>query len=168
MENKKHQSVVGIIFSEDRSEVLLIKRRDVPVWVLPGGGLEPFESAEEGVVRELYEETGLVVKVKRKVGEYLPINKLAHFTHFFECEKIQGFLQEGEETKDIAFFPVANLPKLIPPPYPEWIQEAFLKTAFIKRELTSVNYKNFFKFLCFHPILVGRFVLQKIGKPFNS
>ncbi len=165
---KRAESVAGVIFSHDRKEVLLIKRRDVPVWVLPGGGMELKESPEEGVIREVLEETGLSVKIKRKVGEYLPLNKLAYFTHLYECEIIKGSLQTGEETREIQFFSLENLPKYLPPPYLEWIEEAFLEKAFIKRPLYSVNYKNFFKFLCLHPILVGRFLLQRMGRPFNS
>jgi ADP-ribose pyrophosphatase YjhB (NUDIX family) len=49
------------------TEVLLVRASassDVPgTWWLPGGGLEPGESAEHAVVREVQEETGLVVRV---------------------------------------------------------------------------------------------------------
>jgi 8-oxo-dGTP diphosphatase len=34
-------------------------------WTLPGGGIEPGESAEQTVVREIEEETGLRVEVVR-------------------------------------------------------------------------------------------------------
>ncbi len=37
----ERQAVYGIVFNQTRSEVLLIKRMDIPVWVLPGGGLDP-------------------------------------------------------------------------------------------------------------------------------
>jgi ADP-ribose pyrophosphatase YjhB (NUDIX family) len=51
------------------SQVLLIQHREHAsgrsYWLLPGGGKEDGESAEEGVVREMREETGLEVKVER-------------------------------------------------------------------------------------------------------
>ena len=66
----QEESVNGIIFSEDRSEILLIKRRDVPVWVLPGGGIDKEETPDEAILREMEEETGYKVKLSRKIGEY--------------------------------------------------------------------------------------------------
>ena len=48
----------ALIFKDKRSQVLMIKRRDVPLWVLPGGSIDANESPEEAVVREVLEETG--------------------------------------------------------------------------------------------------------------
>ena len=53
---EEKQAVYGIVFNNDKTEVLLIKRRDIPVWVLPGGGLDQGESPETGAVREVLEE----------------------------------------------------------------------------------------------------------------
>jgi 8-oxo-dGTP pyrophosphatase MutT (NUDIX family) len=45
---KKHESVACILFNN--SKILLIKRRDIPVWVLPGGGIDQGESPETAAV----------------------------------------------------------------------------------------------------------------------
>ncbi|HEU63792.1 MAG TPA: NUDIX domain-containing protein [Chlamydiae bacterium] len=167
--NKKDESVISCIFSEDRKKVLLIKRRDVPVWTLPGGGVEDNETIEEAITREILEETGFQTKIKKKVGEYSPINKLAKFTHLFESEIVSGKPTLSDETKDIKKFDVDYLPKLLPPPYPEWIEDSLKdEKNLIKRKLNSVNYFTLIKNLILHPILVSRFLLAKIGLRINS
>jgi ADP-ribose pyrophosphatase YjhB (NUDIX family) len=58
--------VGAIIFRRDR--VLLVERGKSPLkgyWSLPGGAVETGERLEEGVRREVLEETGLVVKPVR-------------------------------------------------------------------------------------------------------
>jgi len=166
---KKDQSAIGIIFSSDRKKVLLVKRRDVPVWVLPGGGIEKNESSETAIKREVLEETGYTTQVIKKVGEYIPINKLAKFTHLYECSIISGKAKTSDETKGVNFFDLNNLPKLIPPPYPEWISDAYQnKKEIVRKKLTSVNYFNLIKNFFLHPILVVRFILSKIGLTINT
>lgn len=161
------QSVAGIIFSPDRSSVLLIKRRDVPIWVLPGGGIDQGESSEEAAKREILEETGFTVKAERLVGNYLPLNRLSKQTHLYECTIIKGSATTSSETAGVRFFPLSQLP-LMPPPYPEWIKDAHVKNAPIERTLTSVNYRTLLKYLLQHPILVARFVLARLGMTINT
>ena len=55
--------VGAVIFDEGR--VLLVQRGHAPMqgeWSLPGGALEVGETLEEGVRREVLEETGLIVE----------------------------------------------------------------------------------------------------------
>ncbi|MBU6383395.1 MAG: NUDIX domain-containing protein [Verrucomicrobia bacterium] len=160
------QSVAGALFSKDRKSILLIRRRDVPIWVLPGGGIDPGESPETAVVREMEEETGFTVQMERLVGDYIPINRLAKRTHLFECRVLQGEPKITEETSGIQFFPLSALPPL-PPPYAEWIADAHIIRPPVTKELRSVNYFALVKNLALHPILVIRFLLSRIGLPCN-
>jgi 8-oxo-dGTP pyrophosphatase MutT (NUDIX family) len=58
------------IFDESRQRVLLMQRDDNGLWCLPSGGMDPGESVTETIVREVEEETGLVVEVVGLVGVY--------------------------------------------------------------------------------------------------
>src|ERR1051326_7603255 len=55
------------LIQDDAGRILLVEhtyRRDVP-WGLPGGWLKRAESPERGLAREVYEETGLRIRVDR-------------------------------------------------------------------------------------------------------
>lgn len=161
------KSVAGAIFSPDRNKILLIKRRDVPVWVLPGGGIDPNETPERAVVREIREETGFTVQIDRLVGDYIPVNRLSKRTHLFECSILEGTALITSETSGIQFFPLTSLPPL-PPPYPDWIADALQIAPPVKKKLVSVNYFSLTKNFILHPILVIRFILSRIGLTINS
>jgi 8-oxo-dGTP diphosphatase len=159
----RNEAVYGVVFNDDKTEVLLVMRRDIPVWVLPGGGLDQEESPEEGAVREVLEETGFTSKIVRRVAEYLPVNRMTKFSHFFECRITGGSMQTGAETKDVRFFPLNALPDL-PPPYERWICDATADhPTVLRKEIEGVSYWVFIKMLIQHPILVGRYLLTKLG-----
>lgn len=161
------ESVAGAIFSQDRKNVLLVKRRDVPVWVLPGGGVDSNESPDSAIVREIWEETGFRVKLVRLVNAYLPINKLARPTHLYECSILSGQPSPSQETKEVRFFPLSSLP-VMPPPYADWIQDAYLALPPQIKRLDRLTYFVLAKHICLHPILVVRFLLSRLGLPINS
>ncbi|QGV79899.1 NUDIX hydrolase [Streptomyces ficellus] len=62
-------SVAGAVVRED-GRLLAIRRADNGTWELPGGVLELAESPEEGVAREVLEETGIRVEVDELTGVY--------------------------------------------------------------------------------------------------
>ena len=164
----RNETAVGIIFDKKREQVLLVKRRDVPVWVLPGGGIEPNEIPEDGAIREVLEETGFEVIIRRKIAEYLPVNRLTRLTHVFECTVVGGEAKTGSESQEVRFFSVSSLPTYLPPPYPGWIQEALpLEQPLIRKKIEGVTYLVLLKFLFRYPRLVFLYLLTKIGIHFN-
>src|SRR6266404_7751893 len=62
-------SVSAVIFDR-RGRLLLQQRSDGGQWGLPGGSVEIGESLAEAARREVLEETGLVVVVRRLIGVY--------------------------------------------------------------------------------------------------
>lgn len=162
-------SVIGITFSPDRQKVLIIQRRDVPVWVLPGGGIDSSETPEQAIMREIQEETGLQTVILRKVGEYTPINRLALPTHVFECLPIKGTLTIGPETRAIDFHPIASLPKSFFLVHLEWLSDALKnEPTVIKKPISNVTYLELIKYFFKHPIHVIRLALSRLGLPINS
>ncbi len=155
---------IGIVFNEQKTSVLIIKRCDVPIWVLPGGGIEIGESPEEAVIRELYEETGLRVKILRKVGEYFPRNQLASTSHVFECEPLTEELTLSDESADIGFYPVNRLPNFFFPIHQDLREESQL----IQKPISGLTYFNILKHCFLHPILVIRYLLSRFGCPINT
>lgn len=162
-------SVVGIVFSKDKLQVLLIKRRDVPVWALPGGGVDPGEMPEEAVLREISEETGLLATVKRPVAIYSPISSLANESYTFECGVVSGSLTTGDETSGVGYFPINSLPDSFFFLHRIWLEDALKDyPGTIQRPLYEVTWWNLLKYALRHPVQVVRMGLSRYVIPYNS
>jgi 8-oxo-dGTP diphosphatase len=110
--------VGGVVIEDGRA--LLIRRGSEPLrgqWSIPGGMLELGESLEQGVARELLEETGLQVRVLELIEVfdriYLPEqdgnNPAGQRPRFhyvivdYLCERISGEACAGSDVTDVAF-----------------------------------------------------------------
>mgnify|MGYP001615666968 CR=1 FL=1 len=99
------------VILDAKRRILLELRSDVPVWALPGGGVEENEAPEQAVVREVLEETGLKVDIAHYVGSY----KSSYFfyndlTRVYLCNVVGGRLAANYESARLEFFPKNRLP----------------------------------------------------------
>jgi 8-oxo-dGTP diphosphatase len=110
--------VGGVVIENSRA--LLIRRGSEPLrgeWSIPGGTLELGESLQQGVAREMLEETGLEVRVLDLIevfdrifpqdGPQLSPTKQNPRFHFvivdYLCERIGGEPHAGSDVTDVAF-----------------------------------------------------------------
>jgi 8-oxo-dGTP diphosphatase len=92
----------GAVVRDDAGRLLLVRRAHEPglgTWSLPGGRIEPGESAAEAAAREVREETGLDVAV----GERLQTVDLAggYRVHDFAATVVGGELRAGDDADDV-------------------------------------------------------------------
>jgi 8-oxo-dGTP pyrophosphatase MutT (NUDIX family) len=109
------------IFEAGRTQILLTRRTDNGQWCLPGGGMDPGESAAECAAREVREETGLEVQITRLVGVYSDPNRLIEYPDgkkvqivaiHFEAEVTGGELGLSNETSEYGYFTLKQAEKL--------------------------------------------------------
>ncbi|CAM3679021.1 NUDIX domain-containing protein [Marinicrinis lubricantis] len=60
----------GAIIKDVEGRILLQQRSDYGDWGLPGGGMEPGETVEQTMIREVLEETGLTVNAYELLAIY--------------------------------------------------------------------------------------------------
>ena len=164
----KKEAAIAILFNAKRDQVLLVRRRDIPVYVPPGGGIDFGETPKQAALREAIEETGVEVKILRKVGEYSPKNRLAKQTHVFEGIVERENLSSTNETLEAKFFPLDNLPEPMAPPHLEWIHEAHESLPLIQREIRSVSYFQLLRGMVLYPKITFLFLLTKLGIHLNK
>ena len=166
--SEEKRSVAAVVLNE-KGEILLVKRRDAPIWILPGGGIDPGETPEKAVVREVKEETGIDVAITRHVAEYTPINRLSYLTYLYECKEISGTIKTSEETKQVGFFDLKALPDPFFYIHEDWIQDCEKKLpTTIHKKLDQITYYRTFLYIFKHPLILIRFLLTCFGMPINS
>jgi 8-oxo-dGTP diphosphatase len=102
------------------NKILLIKRNTKPFvgyWALPGGRMDPGETIEQTIVREVKEETGLDTVIVSKVGEYVEkgIKDDIDYEYYPTCfvvKPVGGEIKKQDnEIQEIKLFSLNELPK---------------------------------------------------------
>jgi ADP-ribose pyrophosphatase YjhB (NUDIX family) len=129
----------AVILDPARQRVFLTRRADNSLWCLPGGGMEPGESVTEACIREVFEETGLVVAVTRLIGVYSDPDRLMVYADgnayhvvglCFLAEHRGGDPVLSEETTQFGFFSLEEIDSLpMLDQHRERIEDAFADRA---------------------------------------
>lgn len=158
------EASIGIVFSPKGDHVLLVKRVDIPVWVLPGGGIDEGESPQEAALREIKEETGLGVRICRLAAVLDPTTSLTSRIHLFECSVLDGELRASDESSDVRFFPLDHLPNNL-----FRLHQILLNLAqenvneTVRRPLHEVNWVTTILYLLRHPIWAASYLYRRFA-----
>ncbi|HLF88252.1 MAG TPA: NUDIX domain-containing protein [Anaerolineales bacterium] len=97
---------VTIIVYDEQGHILLVRHGDTGVWVAPGGAIEPGERPAETAIREMEEETGLIIRPIRILGvyggpefqvKYTNGDQVTYVMTVYEGEVVGGALRAGED-----------------------------------------------------------------------
>jgi len=112
----------AVIFTKKNKEllVLLVKRGTEPykgMWALPGGFLEWGESCEEGVAREIHEETGLRGLKFEELGAFSqpgrdPRGTVVSIAYTARASSKKMKVKGGDDAEEAAWCPVIQCPRL--------------------------------------------------------
>ena len=116
------QDGASAIILNEKNEILLQSRADRNKWGLPGGCQELEETFEETIIREIKEETNLDVLVEdlellavvsgpSRRSDYPNGDIVINNTILYLVRKYSGELKWNQESKEMHFFNINNLPE---------------------------------------------------------
>jgi len=115
--------VGGVVLIEGR--VVLIRRGKEPLrgrWVIPGGTVELGETLQEALVREMQEETGIVVRPREVVLVFDRIQREGPSVQYhyviidYACDYVSGDLRAGSDADEVALVAPDELGRYDLPP----------------------------------------------------
>ena len=115
--------VGGVVLIDGR--VVLIRRGKEPLrgrWVIPGGTVELGETLQEALVREMQEETGIVVRPREVVLVFDRIQREGPSVEYhyviidYVCDYVSGDLRAGSDADEVALVAPEELGRYDLPP----------------------------------------------------
>ena len=103
----------------DQDKLLLVKRAKDPFkgyWDIPGGFLEAGEHPEAGALREIHEETGLLIQLENILGIFMDTygdSSEPVLNIFYTATVIGGEARAGSDASHLHWFDLNALPEQI-------------------------------------------------------
>lgn len=123
-----HIVAAGGLVINSQGRVLLLKSPRYGDWEFPGGQVEEGETITHALKREVFEETGIVARVKSLVGIYSNIRTPSILNLDFVCEYVSGEPKTSAESTQV-----------------EWVDRAEALSR-VKREAVHRRLKNMLEF----------------------
>ncbi|MGH3082940.1 MAG: NUDIX hydrolase [Gaiellaceae bacterium] len=91
-----------------QDEVLAVHRPRYDDWTFPKGKLASGESAEEGALREVAEETGLLCRLTRELPtvSYVDHRGRKKSVRYWEMEALEGTFVPNDEVDEVRWLPL--------------------------------------------------------------
>lgn len=104
-------SVIVLRCLGPQSEVLMIHHKKFNRWMIPGGHIESNENPNQAAIREVYEETGISIKLISFLHKHLPVsdgNWLYPAEYFYEQLIPESQTEQAHYHLDSTFVALAN------------------------------------------------------------
>jgi len=101
----------AVVFDRD-NKLMLVKStyNRVHPWGLPGGSLEYGETGDDAVLREVHEETNLIIEIERFL--FVKTWKPDRVGLYYLCRITDGEFHPSDEVSELGYFPPDNLPDI--------------------------------------------------------
>ena len=108
-------SVVILFKKENNTISVLLNERAKNKWELPGGKVDPGESSQDGAIREIKEETNIIIDPKKlfTIDELIPeYKKVKKCNYYGYIVNNNDNIKVGSDAINLQWFPIDKLPTI--------------------------------------------------------